>query len=139
MADSVLNGALSMANKGSIVQLKSPFDCVTKDVLEASALILLTTENFGYMSGALKDFFERIYYPCLEDEPRSQSKPYALIIKAGLDGTGATTSVGNITRALRWKEAHPLLLCKGEFAPAFIDHCYTLGQTMQASLEAQLI
>ena len=57
-----------------------------QDVLTANAVIIGTTENFGYMSGLIKDFFERIYYPCLE---KTQALPWALYVRAGKDGAGA--------------------------------------------------
>ena len=61
-----------------------------QDVLTANAVIIGTTENFGYMSGLIKDFFERIYYPCLE---KTQALPWALYVRAGKDGAGALRAV----------------------------------------------
>lgn len=120
-------------------ELKSPFDCNAETVLKSDAVILFTTENFGYMSGALKDFFERIYYPCLDDPKRNEAKPFCLVIRAGLDGTGTDVSVHKITTGLRWKEAQPVTLCKGEFQEEFIQQCRDLGQLIGASLDASLI
>lgn len=138
MAQAIYDGAMSVCETGE-VSLKSPFDCDAEAVLSSDALILFTTENFGYMSGALKDFFERIYYPCLDDKKRNQAKPFALVIKAGLDGTGTNIAANKITTGLRWKAVAPLTLCKGEFNESFCTQCYELGQTMQASLEAGII
>ncbi len=116
-----------------ITRALSPFDAKAEDVTHADALILGTTENFGYMSGALKDFFDRIYYPCLE---QTQGKPYALMIRAGIDGTGTKHAVNRIVSGLGWKPVQAELLCKGEFRPEFIDQCEEFGLTMAAGLDA---
>lgn len=135
LADAVFRGAKHASINNVKSQLRSPFDCDAQDVLSSDALILFTTENFGAMSGAIKDFFERIYYPCLENPRRNQGKPYALIIRAGLDGTGTHTGVHKIINGLKWKEAQATLLCKGDFQDSFIQQCEELGLTIAASLD----
>ena len=117
---------------------RSPFNVDHKDVLKADAIVLFTTENFGYMNGALKDFFERIYYPCLDNPKQNEGKPYALVVKAGNDGSGATRSVQTIVTGLKWREVAEPLLCKGELTTKFIPDCQNLGLTLAASLDAQL-
>ncbi len=116
-------------------RLCSPFDCNAEAVLNSDGIILFTTENFGYMSGALKDFFERIYYPCLDQSKLNDGKPFALVIRAGLDGTGTDIAVHKITTGLKWKEVQPLTLCKGDFDDAFIAQCENLGLTFAAGLD----
>lgn len=139
MADALLSGARSEDIEFVTSVLKSPFDCCANDVLNSDAIILFTTENFGYMSGALKDFFERVYYPCLEDQLRNQAKPFALVVKAGLDGTGSTRSVYNITNGLKWRESQAVTLCKGEYNPDFLRQCRELGMTIAAQLDNDLL
>ena len=85
LLDAVVDGARSPEIDNVDVQVVAPLQAGADDVLGTEALILGTTENLGYMSGALKDFFDRIYYPCLE---KTQGLPYALYIRAGYDGTG---------------------------------------------------
>lgn len=139
MAEAIACGARDDAFENVKVELRSPFDCDSESVLSSDALVLFTSENFGYMSGALKDFFERIYYPCLDDPQRNDAKPFALIIKAGLDGTGTDVSVSKITKGLNWKAAQASHICKGDFHADFIVQCEELGLTMAASLEAGII
>lgn len=139
MAQAMLEGARDPAIQSVITHLASPFECDAETVLSADAIILFTTENFGYMSGALKDFFERIYYPCLDDTERNEAKPFALVIRAGLDGTGTDVAVHKITTGLKWREVQELLLCHGEYQSEFTCRCRELGMTMAASLEHQLI
>ncbi len=105
----------------------APFDANAEHVLQAQAIILGTTENFGYMSGALKDFFERIYYPCLTEK---QGLSMALYVRAGNDGQGATTSVERIITGLRWNPVQPPLVLSGGYQPEFAAACYELGAGM---------
>ena len=118
---------------GVHVRLLAPLEATADDVLHADGIILGTTENFGYMSGVLKDFFERIYYPCLES---TQGLPYCLYIRAGLDGTGTRLGVEKIVTGLRWKQVQAPLLCHGKFSEAFIPQCEQYAMTMAAGLEA---
>ncbi|HPQ94977.1 MAG: flavodoxin family protein [Thiothrix sp.] len=101
-------------------------------VLHCRGIILGTTENFGYMSGAIKDFFERIYYPCLE---QTQGLSVATYVRAGLDGTGAINSMERILGGLRWNPVQEPLLLKGEHQPVFLEYCRELGEAMGEGLK----
>ncbi len=138
LARALLNGARHSDIANVQAELKSPFDCDADLVLQQDALILFTTENFGYMSGALKDFFERIYYPCLEHEKHNEGKPFSLVIRAGLDGTGTDIAVHKIVTGLKWREVQPMLLCHGEHQTLFVEQCQELGMTMAAGLENEI-
>ncbi len=136
LRQAVLEGATSAEIEAVQTRCIAPLEATADDVLNADALILGTTENLGYMSGALKDFFDRIYYPCLE---HTQGLPYALYIRAGHDGTGTRRAVQTIVTGLRWREIHDVLICRGEFQPEFIKQCRELGLYVAASLDAGLI
>lgn len=112
---------------------KPPLQAVPGDVLAADAILLGTTENFGYMSGAMKDFFDRIYYPCLE---QTEGRSYALFIRAGNDGSGAKRSIERIVLGLKWRATQPPLVMAGDFQEAFIEQCQEFGMTLAAGLEA---
>jgi NAD(P)H-dependent FMN reductase len=115
------------------IRITEPLQTVADDVMWADAIILGTTENFGYMSGAMKDFFDRIYYPCLEEK---QGLPYAIAIRAGLDGTGTKIAMEKIISGLKWKEIQPTLISKGEFKEDFLKDWKNLGMTVAAGLES---
>jgi multimeric flavodoxin WrbA len=133
LSEAVLRGARAPEIAGVETLLRPPLEAVPEDVLAAQAIILGTTENLGYMSGALKDFFDRIYYPCLE---RKQGLPYMLYIRAGMDGTGTSRAVERITTGLRWRAVQPHLICRGAFREEFVGQCEDLGTLMAAGLEA---
>lgn len=133
LRDAVQRGACHADISGVTARALSPFEAGPEDVGTADAIILGTTENLGYMSGALKDFFDRTYYAVLEEK---QGLPYALYIRAGMDGTGTRRSVETIVTGLRWKEAQPPLLCRGDYTSDFATQCEELGLAMAAGLEA---
>ena len=85
------------------------------------------------MSGALKDFLERVYYPCLE---QTQGLPYALLIRAGNDGEGARTSVERIVSGLAWKAVQPPLICRGQWREEFLKEAEDFAATVAAGLHA---
>lgn len=118
------------------VTVREPLEAGPEDVLACDAIILGTTENLGYMSGALKDFFDRSYYPCLE---KTQGLPFAYYIRAGHDGTGTHRAIESITTGLRWRRIQDPLICRGEFQDSFEDQCQELGLYVAASLYAGLV
>ena len=133
LRDAALEGARSPEIEGVEVVALTPFEAGPQDVLSADAILLGTTENLGYMSGALKDFFDRSYYGVIEE---TEALPYALYIRAGLDGTGTRRAVESIASGLKWKAVQEPLICRGEWQESFVDQVRNLGMTMAAGLEA---
>ena len=133
LRDAILRGARHPDVAGVEAVALAPLEAGPEDVLAAQAVILGTTENLGYMSGALKDFFDRVYYPCLE---RTQGLPYALVVRAGHDGTGTCRAVAGIATGLRWRAVQAPLVCRGPFREDFAASCEELGTLMAAGLEA---
>lgn len=136
LAEAVLSGAQHADIENVSAQLIAPLKATADDVLNADAIILLTPENLGYMSGAMKDFFDRIYYPCLE---KKQGMPCAMIIRAGHDGTGTRRALESILTGLKWRIVQEPLTCRGDFQEAFIKQCEELGMCVAASLDAGII
>ena len=133
LAEAALRGASSDSIENVAVRWVVPLEATPEDVLQADAILLGTTENLGYMSGALKDFFDRCYYPVLE---RKQGLPCALYIRAGMDGTGTRRAVESIVTGLRWNWAQDPLVLRGEWQPHFIDEVEELGLYMAAGLDS---
>jgi len=132
LREAVVRGARSPDIAGVEVTMLPPLEAGPDDVLAAQAIILGTTENLGYMSGALKDFFDRSYYPVIEF---TQGLPYACFIRAKLDGTGTRRAIESIATGLRWRAVQPPLILHGEFREEFIAQCEELGAAMAAGLE----
>lgn len=132
MTDAVCEGANSV---GSEVELRylPALDAGVEDLLWAQGLLIGTPEHFGYMSGAVKDFFDRTFYPV---EGKTEGLPYAIFVSAGNDGTGAVSSIERITLGYKWKRIADPLIVRGEIDAAARERCKELGQTMAAGLSA---
>jgi multimeric flavodoxin WrbA len=129
MAEAVERGARGEENVKVVV--KRCAEAGADDVLAADGLILGTPENFGYMSGMMKDFLERVFYPC---EGKVNGRPYALFVGAGQDGSGAVSSVERIVTGLRMeKRAEPVIGLK-ELTPEILKRCEELGAAFAAGL-----
>lgn len=133
LRDAVVRGAMHVDITDVDILTMSPFEAQPDDVLTSDGIILGTTENLGYMSGALKDFFDRCYYPVLEEK---QGLPVSVYIRAGFDGTGTKRAIETILTGLRWKLVQPPLICQGAWDEKFITNCEEFGMTMAAGLDA---
>lgn len=136
LRDAVVEGARHPDIENVEVRVLAPLEAGPDDVLWCDAIVLGTTENLGYMSGALKDFFDRSYYPCLE---KTQGLPFTFYIRAGHDGTGTHRAIDSIITGLRWRQVQEPLLCRGDFQESFVKQCRDLGMAMSASLDAGLL
>ena len=103
------------------------------DLLWANGLLIGTPEHFGYMSGAVKDFMDRTFYPA---EGKVAGLPYAVYVSAGNDGTGAVNSIERIALGYQWKRIAMPLIVRGEPSSTDLEKCRELGQTMAAGLSA---
>jgi NAD(P)H-dependent FMN reductase len=101
------------------------------DLLEADGVLLGTPANIGYMSGALKHFFDTVYYPCLD---ATVGRPYGVYVHGNDDTAGALTSIERITGALRWKEVAAPLSLVGAPGPADLEACRELAATVAVNL-----
>ena len=133
MADAVIKGAKNPDIDGVEVQVRDALEASADDVLWADGLLLGTPENFGYMSGAIKYFLDRIYYPC---EDKIDGMPYALFVCAGNAGTGAIKSITRILKGLAIKQIQEPVLIVGDIDDSQLIECEELGMIMAAGLES---
>jgi multimeric flavodoxin WrbA len=129
LAEAVLRGARSIDDIETVEKLAR--DAVAEDMLGCDGLLLGTPEKFGYMAGLMKDFLERVFYPC---EGRLEARPYAVFVSAGNDGSGAVGSIERIVAGLRLKKVHEAVIVKGAPDAAALALCEGLGATVAAGI-----
>lgn len=111
------------------VQTEPALSATASDVLAADAVLLITPVNIGYMSGALKHFFDTIYYPCLEAR---RGMPYGLIVHGNNDTGGAVRSVAKIADALGWQLGGPVVEVVGAPGRDDVTRSADLGSLLTA-------
>ena len=138
MATAARDGAREAASVQ--VVFKHARDAGVDDLLACDALLVATSENFGSLSGLTKDFFERVFYPC---EHAVAGKPYAVLVCAGTDGTGAMLSTDRIATGLSMRKVLPGIIWKSgvtarpqRVPPEILAQCREIGATLAAGLEA---
>ena len=129
MADAVLRGCQQEVEVQT--RMLKAFDATLDDLLWADGLLFGTPENFGYMSGALKDFFDRTYYPA---EPYQLNLPYAIFISAGNDGSGAVREIDRIANGYPLRKISEPLIAKGDINEQHLKQCEEFGLSMAAGL-----
>ncbi|MBB4929479.1 multimeric flavodoxin WrbA [Lipingzhangella halophila] len=133
MLESVLEGARNDEIEDVEVVTSPALAATVPDLLAADAVILGTPANIGYMSGALKHFFDTVYYPCLTD---TAGLPYALYVHGNSDTAGAVRAVEGIAKGMGWNRHRPPVTAVGEIGRAEGEACWELGAvTALAALE----
>ena len=132
MAEAVLRGAHHEDIEGVEVRAGLALESGPEELSWADALLLGTPENFGYMSGGMKDFLDRTFYPC---EGKLEGMPYAMFISAGNDGSGALNAIRRIATGFGFREVREPVLVVGELTAAHLEACAALGTAMAAGLE----
>ena len=101
------------------------------DVLAADAVIVGGPVNLGYLAGALKHFFDQIYYPCLEE---TVGRPFGAYLHGNDDLTGGRTALDRIVTGLRWRPAQALVEVTGTPTGTDLERCRELGAATAAGL-----
>ncbi|MEZ5170607.1 MAG: flavodoxin [Acidimicrobiia bacterium] len=131
MFDAAHDGARDPTIEGVDVVARPALTATPTDVVGADGYLLGTPANLGYMSGALKDFFDRIYYPCLD---ATTGRPYGVYVHGNNDTTGALRAVETITTGLDWRQVAEPLSVIGTPDSDQLAACRELGATLAAHL-----
>jgi hypothetical protein len=131
MFEAVMSGATDQRIENVEVVSRPALTATAIDVLGADGYLLGTPANLGYISGALKHFFDQIYYPCLDATAR---RPYGLYVHGNSDTVGAQRAVDSITTGLEWRRAQEPVTVLGEPTRGDLERCWELGAALAAGL-----
>lgn len=126
-----MSGATDPEITGVDVVREPALSATASDVLDADAYLLGTPANLGYMSGALKHFFDTVYYPCLE---ATRNRPFGYYVHGNQGVEGAQRAIQTVTTGLGWQQAAPPVVVMGEPDKDALANCWELGATLAANL-----
>ena len=135
LLEAVLSGAGTDELEGVEVRVRPALTASPVDVLEADGFVLGTPANIGYLSGAMKHFFDGIYYPTLTAKPGA---PYGLYVHGNSDTAGAVRAAESITKGLGWAKVVEPVTVVGAPAKDDTEACWNLGATVAATLAGAL-
>jgi NAD(P)H-dependent FMN reductase len=133
MLEAVRRGVAHEELSAVDVAVRPALSATASDLLAADGVVLGTPANIGYMSGALKHFFDTVYYPTLEAKV---GLPYGLYVHGGNDVTGAVRAVEKVVGGLRWEQVAAPVTVTGQVDKAAVEGCAGLAQTVAAHLLA---
>ena len=131
MLEAAVSGARTDEIEGVEVVIRPALTAAVIDVLEADAYLLGTPANIGYMSGALKHFFDAVYYPTLTAKVGA---PYGLYVHGNNDTAGAVRGVESIVDGMGWQRVHEPVSIIGAPGKNDRENCWDLGATVAARL-----
>ena len=131
LLNAVIAGATTDEISGVRVEVRPALSATASDVLAADGFILGTPANIGYMSGALKHFFDQVYYPC---RLAKAGAPYGLYVHGNSDTSGAVRAVQTIAMGMNWQPAHAPVTVLGQPTREDRESCWDLGATLAAGL-----
>lgn len=130
MAEAVAAGAAAI--EGATVIMKRAVEATADDLLWADGIAIGSPENFGYISGMVKDFFDRTFYAV---EDRVFRKPYVVFISAGNDGTGALRAIERIAIGYKFKKVYEPVIVKGDIESDDLEKCRELGGVLSSGCQ----
>jgi flavodoxin len=133
MAEAVARGVNEVENATAV--FKRAAVATAQDLKNCKAVVICSPEYFGYMAGAVKDFFDRTYEE-LKDDPGIWKKPYCVVISAGNDGTFALNHIERICKGFRFKKVQHPIICKGQITEEILVRCFELGSTIAEGVNA---
>ncbi|RKT85352.1 NADPH-dependent FMN reductase [Saccharopolyspora antimicrobica] len=129
--EQVVAGATTDEIEGVEVVRRAALSATASDVLEADGYLLGTPANLGYISGALKHFFDTIYYPCLDS---TAGRPFGYYVHGNEGVEGAQRAIRSITTGLSWQQVAEPVTVLGAPGKADLAACWELGATVAAGL-----
>jgi multimeric flavodoxin WrbA len=133
LLEAALSGTSADGLESVEVDVHPALSATAADVLAADGFLLGTPANIGYLSGAMKYFFDNIYYPCLNAKTGA---PYGIWLHGDNDTGGALRAAESITKAMGWKQVHEPVAVTGAVTKQATDAVWDLAATVAASLVA---
>ena len=131
MVGAVVDGTSADGLDSVEVTTRAALSGTASDVLAADGYVLVAPANLGTMAGALKHFFDTVYYPCLEE---TVGRPFACAIHGNNDVDGALRDLERIVTGLRWRQVADPVRVLGTPSRDDLDACWELGATVGATL-----
>ena len=133
MLEAVRDGATTPEVGDVEVEVPAGLSATASDVLAADGFVVGGPANLGYLAGAVKHFFDTVYYPCLEE---TKGRPYGAYLHGNDDVAGARAALEKITGGLAWRQVTDVVEVRGAPTSDDRDACWNLGATVAATLTA---